>query len=272
MTPTAAATMAAPTAPAAMTPTARATMAATTAPAAAAGRPAHIHSGDCANLGDVVAPLTNLIEPAGQAEGQVNRATAAESSFTHVPMTLDAILATNHVIDVHLSTDQIGTSIACGEIGGVRDANGALAIGLREMSHSGFTGIAFLAPAAGGASTDVSVFIARTQGQRGEAATPAAAATAAAGAPVAVSLREFAIAMPDSLPAGPTTFQVTNNGTIEHSFEIEGQGIEQKLDHNLKPGETMTLQVDLKPGSYDAYCPVDGHRGQGMEVKLTVTG
>jgi len=253
---------------AAMTPT----VAATTAPAApapVAGRPAHIHSGNCVNLGDIVAPLTDLTEPAGQAEGQTNRASAAESSFTNVPLTLDAILADDHAINVHLSADQIGTYIACGEIGGVRDANGALTIGLRELNDSGFTGIAFLAPAADGASTDVSVFIAQTQRQR-KAATPAAAGSAAAGAPVEVSLREFAIDMPDSLPAGPTTFTVTNAGTIEHSFEIEGRGIEQELEHHLKPGETMTLQVDLEPGKYEVYCPVDGHKEQGMDRDVTV--
>ena len=260
--PTAEATMAAP--------TAEATTAVGAAAPAVAGRPAHIHSGDCVDLGDVVAPLTDLTEPAGQAEGQAKRAMAAESSFTNVPLTLDAILADDHAINVHLSADQIGTYIACGEIGGVRDANGALTIGLRELNNSGFTGIAFLAPAADGASTDVSVFISQTQGQR-EAATPQAAAAAAASAPVAVSLREFAIDMPDSLPAGPTTFTVTNDGTIEHSFEIEGQGVEQDLEHHLKPGESMDLQVDLAPGTYEVYCPVDGHKEQGMERDLTVS-
>lgn len=275
----AAATPVVATSTAAIAPTAEATMAAPTAEAttavgaaapAVAGRPAHIHSGDCVDLGDVVAPLTDLTEPAGQAEGQAKRAMAAESSFTNVPLTLDAILADDHAINVHLSADQIGTYIACGEIGGVRDANGALTIGLRELNNSGFTGIAFLAPAADGASTDVSVFISQTQGQR-EAATPQAAAAAAASAPVAVSLREFAIDMPDSLPAGPTTFTVTNDGTIEHSFEIEGQGVEQDLEHHLKPGESMDLQVDLAPGTYEVYCPVDGHKEQGMERDLTVS-
>jgi plastocyanin len=255
---------------AAMTPTVEVTTTAPAAPAPVAGRPAHIHSGDCVNLGDIVAPLTDLTKPAGQAEGQVNRAMAAESSFTNVPLTLDAILADDHAINVHLSADQIGTYIACGEIGGVRDANGALTIGLRELNNSGFTGIAFLAPAADGASTDVSVFIAQTQRQR-KAATPAAAGSAAAGGPVEVSLREFAIDMPDSLPAGPTTFTVTNVGTIDHSFEIEGQGIEQELEHHLKPGESMTLQVDLEPGKYEVYCPVDGHKEQGMDRDVTVT-
>ena len=64
---------------------------------------------------------------------------------------------------------------------------------------------------------------------------------------------------------------VTNNGTVAHNFEIEGQGIEEELEQNLQPGATATLQVDLQPGSYTVYCPVANHREQGMELALTVT-
>ena len=40
---------------------------------------------------------------------------------------------------------------------------------------------------------------------------------------VEVTLVRFQIEMPTSLPAGPTTFTITNNGTHEHSFEVEGK-------------------------------------------------
>ena len=88
---------------------------------------------------------------------------------------------------------------------------------------------------------------------------------------VLVSLTEFEIDMPDSIPAGPTTFEVTNNGTVEHNFEVEGQGVEEELETNLQPGETGTLEVDLQPGTYEIYCPVADHEGQGMSLTLTVT-
>jgi uncharacterized cupredoxin-like copper-binding protein len=99
-------------------------------------------------------------------------------------------------------------------------------------------------------------------------ATPAVSAM---GESVAVSLMEFAIDMPTELPAGPTTFEITNDGTIEHNFEVEGQGIEEELPENLAPGATGTLTVDLAPGTYEVYCPVGNHADQGMRLELTVT-
>lgn len=142
--------------------------AATPVAAPTVARPAHIHAGDCVDLGEVLYPLTDLTFPLGEGAGQADEAVRAESSFTlAVPATLDALLAADHAINVHLSAEEIGTYLACGEIGGVVDLNGQLVLGLREMSSSGYTGIAFLFPNADGVSTDVSVFIAPVHGAAG---------------------------------------------------------------------------------------------------------
>jgi hypothetical protein len=151
-----------------------------------APRPAHIHTGNCNEIGEVVAPLTDLTgATGGDRVGQARRAIPAESSFTSVPMTLDAILGADHVVNVHLSAEGIGTYIACGEVGGMVTPEGAVIIGLRELNDSGFTGIAYLAPGADGASTDVSVFVAPTQEgrnrNRGTDETAEAGATPAEG-------------------------------------------------------------------------------------------
>lgn len=145
-------------------------------------RPAHIHTGTCNEVGEVVAPLTDLTGATGGERVGQRRAIPAESSFTSVPLTLDAILGADHVVNVHLSAEEIDTYIACGEIGGRLSPEGTVIIGLRELNDSGFTGIAYLAPGADGASTDVSVFVAPTQGGRnrggGADETPAADETA----------------------------------------------------------------------------------------------
>lgn len=87
---------------------------------------------------------------------------------------------------------------------------------------------------------------------------------------VEVSLVEFSIAMSATLPAGLTTFVVTNDGEMTHNFEIEGNGIEESLATDLAPGATDELTVDLQPGSYDVYCPIGSHRDLGMDHDLTV--
>ncbi len=102
--------------------------------------------------------------------------------------------------------------------------------------------------------------------------TPTAGSTPEAGArgePVEVRLSEYKIEMPSSLPAGRTTLEVANVGQAVHNFEIEGNGLEKKFETNLQPGQSETMRVELKPGSYEVYCPVEGHRGLGMELEVT---
>jgi uncharacterized cupredoxin-like copper-binding protein len=87
---------------------------------------------------------------------------------------------------------------------------------------------------------------------------------------VEVKLTEYKIEMPASVGAGVTTFKVTNAGEETHGFEIEGNGTEKALKPRLKKGESSSLQVDLKPGTYKVYCPVHGHKTRGMSLDLTV--
>jgi uncharacterized cupredoxin-like copper-binding protein len=87
---------------------------------------------------------------------------------------------------------------------------------------------------------------------------------------VQVDLTEYAINMPDTLAAGKQQLQITNHGKEQHSFVIEGTGVHQQLPGNLTGGGTGTLDVDLKPGTYEVYCPVDEHKGKGMHRTITV--
>ena len=89
---------------------------------------------------------------------------------------------------------------------------------------------------------------------------------------VDVHLSEYAIKMPDTLPAGPTTFVVHNDGNKTHSFRIEGPGLSEAiLAKPVPPQETENLQVTLQPGEYKVYCPVGSHEVKGMKVTLRVT-
>src|SRR5947209_10697812 len=77
----------------------------------------------------------------------------------------------------------------------------------------------------------------------------------------------FTVAKP-----GTVTFEATNAGTIGHALEVEGNGVEEKTS-TISPGSSAKLTVDLsKNGTYEVYCPIDGHRAMGMEAKLVVGG
>ena len=71
---------------------------------------------------------------------------------------------------------------------------------------------------------------------------------------------------------GTYEFRVTNNGTIAHALEVEGNGVEEKIG-DVQPGASATLRVTLtKDGSYKMYCPIDGHKEQGMQGTISVGG
>jgi uncharacterized cupredoxin-like copper-binding protein len=97
--------------------------------------------------------------------------------------------------------------------------------------------------------------------EAGEVATEATASEPAGGGQtVNMSLADFRLdpAAP-TVNAGTVTFKVINDGQTTHALEVEG------------PGEEAELTVDLgEPGTYEMYCPVDGHKDQGMEGEITV--
>ena len=77
-----------------------------------------------------------------------------------------------------------------------------------------------------------------------------------AGGAVTVGAKEFA-------------FTPRDDGRSLHTFLIENEPKFKKLE--APPGTTATGAVKLGPGTYTFYCSELGHRGSGMEGKLTVT-
>lgn len=67
---------------------------------------------------------------------------------------------------------------------------------------------------------------------------------------------------------GPTTFRVRNNGDYEHILEVEGQGNEWETDR-IAPGDWATLEVELEPGTYELYCPIDDDHGEHEDLGMT---
>jgi uncharacterized cupredoxin-like copper-binding protein len=113
------------------------------------------------------------------------------------------------------------------------------------------------------------------------ASTPAAPTTstaatstpaAAGGGTVTLGESEFKITPKDATAkAGKVTIDVKNDGAIVHNLNVEGNGIAEKKTADLQPGSSGKLTVDLKPGKYEMYCSIDGHRASGMEGTITVS-
>lgn len=98
----------------------------------------------------------------------------------------------------------------------------------------------------------------------------ALAAAAPEAQKVEVVLDEYTIAMPQTLPPGPTTFAIRNAGQKNHSFKIQGPGIDAMLEAVVRPKATGTLEVALQPGEYQIVCPIGSHAAKGMTMKLVV--
>ncbi len=150
----------------------------------APSHPAHIHSGTCDTLGEVVYPLNDVtllgidVAPASTPVGATPAAVAGTDSTpvaaeavgpgevvaestTDVEVTLDELLSGEYAINVHESAENIQNYIACGNITGDEVEDGELTIDLMELNDSGFTGTAVLTNNEDGTTT-VSVTLIQT--------------------------------------------------------------------------------------------------------------
>jgi plastocyanin len=238
--------------------------------------PAHIHSGSCDDLGDIVVPLADVQENRAGERFGAQTAIAVEQSFTEAPMQLGEILAAPHAINIHLSADEIQNYIACGDIGG-RVIDNRLAIGLRELNDSGFSGVAVLAGTDAG--TDVTLYLAWEGGGEADAAaddaaapaadagaddataaaeadtagaeTPAAADEAPAAVEVAVDIRDFAYNPASVEIAVGDSVTWTNQDTVPHTATASDAAVLQS--GTIAPGASFS-QVFEAPGEIEYHC------------------
>jgi plastocyanin len=91
-------------------------------------------------------------------------------------------------------------------------------------------------------------------------------------ASISAKLSEWKVELSEAtIAAGAVRFTATNAGSIPHALEVEGPGIEHETDV-IQPGNSATLTLTLRPGTYEVYCPVgvDSHKKLGMETHLKV--
>ena len=69
--------------------------------------------------------------------------------------------------------------------------------------------------------------------------------------------------------AGNVTITMDNPSSVPHGVGIEGKGVDEDGD-TVEKGGKSTVTASLKPGKYEFYCPVPGHKEAGMEGDLTI--
>jgi plastocyanin len=116
-------------------------------------------------------------------------------------------------------------------------------------------------------------------GSHGSAKAPTATATTSVPAvtttttrlpPRTISVDEYEFGFTlsrQTISAGKVTFVMRNIGALMHNFDLIGV-----LDGPfLVPGQTSTMTVTLKPGSYTFVCSVKYHAAEGMQGTFVVT-
>ena len=93
------------------------------------------------------------------------------SSVTTVDMALSDILAGDHAVNVHESAENIGTYIACGNIGGAMIGDSDILFGMAPLNNSGLSGVASLHDNGDGTTT---VYVYLIEGTGSGSATPVA--------------------------------------------------------------------------------------------------
>jgi len=93
-------------------------------------------------------------------------------------------------------------------------------------------------------------------------------ASSSRGAELAIEATEYAFSpAPLKAAAGETTIKLTNKGAMDHDLTIDALNVHL----TATAGKTAQATVTLKPGTYQVYCSVAGHRQSGMQGTLTVS-
>ncbi len=89
---------------------------------------------------------------------------------------------------------------------------------------------------------------------------------------ILIKAREFVFEPKEvTLRAGEVTFDIKNEGAIEHNFVIEDSTQKRVAQIAvIDAGKTEDLKVTLRAGTYALICNLPGHKDAGMTGTLRV--
>jgi plastocyanin len=105
----------------------------------------------------------------------------------------------------------------------------------------------------------------------GEKRHTSSSGSASGGTAATISESEFKLSPSAASAAAGSTITVKNAGTITHALVIKLPSNDIRT-RSLAPGDSVQVKAPGKAGSYQMYCPIDGHRKNGMKGTLKVTG
>lgn len=222
--------------------------------------PAHIHSGSCSELGDVVYPLTDIgapvmdeaATPVAASNGKgAETAVAVAVSVTTIDTMLFTLFSGPYAINVHESADNIDTYIACGDIGG-QPSSSDLVIGLEPLNNSGMAGVAVIHGE--GTKTTVTVYLFAVSSGAGapSAATPSASIGTTAEIKLLATADGNWFFSPESIEiAAGTTVTWTNETDVAHT--VSGSDLSFDDSGYIEPGQSFS-QTFSDPGTYRFKC------------------
>lgn len=109
-------------------------------------------------------------------------------------------------------------------------------------------------------------------GAAGSSSAPGSPArTVGADGTLTATEAEFSISIGgDAVAAGPYLITVDNQGNATHDLVVEQNGAKIAGTPSITPGQSASLSVTLKPGTYAFYCSIGNHRAMGMELTVHV--
>lgn len=103
-------------------------------------------------------------------------------------------------------------------------------------------------------------------------AASSSGAAASTSRTVGVNETEYRISLGRAtVPHGRITFSIANFGQDDHNLKVARHQIGYGFSGRIAAGSHTQFTVRLKPGKYNLYCSIPGHRTMGMLARLTVT-
>ena len=103
-------------------------------------------------------------------------------------------------------------------------------------------------------------------------AASSSGAAASTSRTVGVNETEYRISLGRAtVPHGRITFSIANFGQDDHNLKVARHQIGYGFSGRIAAGSQTQFTVTLRPGRYNLYCTIPGHRTMGMLARLTVT-